>query len=65
MTKAAWGKVFIRHTLPHHTLSLKEIRTGTQPGQEPEDWRTGPDAEDMDGCCLLSCSPCLAHPVFL
>ena len=34
----------------------KEVRTGTQAGQE-----AGADAEAMEGCSLLACSPWLAH----
>jgi hypothetical protein len=35
----------------------KEIRTGTQAGQE-----AGADAEAMEGCSLLACLPWLAQP---
>jgi hypothetical protein len=38
----------------------KEVRTGTQAGQE-----TGADAEAMEGCSLLSCLPWLAQPALL
>jgi hypothetical protein len=34
----------------------KEVRTGTQAGQE-----AGADAEAMEGCSLLACFPWLAH----
>ena len=32
---ASWGGKFIWLVLPHHSPSLKEVRTGTQVGQEP------------------------------
>jgi hypothetical protein len=38
----------------------KEVRTGTQTGQE-----AGADAEVIEGCSLLACFPCLAQPAFL
>jgi hypothetical protein len=38
----------------------KEVRTGTQAGQE-----AGGDAEAMEGCSLLACFPRLAQPVLL
>jgi hypothetical protein len=38
----------------------KEVRTGTQAGQE-----AGADAEDMEGCSLLACFPWLAQPALL
>jgi hypothetical protein len=38
----------------------KEVRTGTQAGQE-----TGADAEAMKGCSLLACLPWLAQPALL
>ena len=38
----------------------KEVRTGTQAGQE-----AGADAEAMKGCSLLACLPCLAQPALL
>jgi hypothetical protein len=38
----------------------KEVRTGTQAGQE-----AGADAEDMEGCSLLACFPWLAEPALL
>jgi hypothetical protein len=38
----------------------KEVRTGTQAGQE-----AGADAEAMEGCSLLSCFPWLAQPALL
>jgi hypothetical protein len=38
----------------------KEVRTGTQAGQE-----AGADAEVMEGCSLLACFPWLAQPALL
>jgi hypothetical protein len=38
----------------------KEVRTGTQAGQE-----AGTDAEAMEGCPLLACFPWLAQPALL
>ena len=38
----------------------KEIRTGTQTGQE-----VGADAEAMEGCSLPACFPWLAQPALL
>jgi hypothetical protein len=38
----------------------KEVRTGTQAGQE-----AGADAEAMEGCSLLACFSWLAQPALL
>jgi hypothetical protein len=38
----------------------KEVRTGTQTGQE-----AGADAEAMEGCFLLTCLSWLAQPALL
>jgi hypothetical protein len=38
----------------------KEVRTGTQAGQE-----AGADAETMEGCYLPACFPWLAQPALL
>jgi hypothetical protein len=38
----------------------KEVRTGTQAGQE-----AGTDAEAMEGCSLLACFSWLAQPTLL
>jgi hypothetical protein len=38
----------------------KEVRTGTQTGQE-----AGADAETMEGCSFLACFPWLAQPALL
>jgi hypothetical protein len=51
---------FIQLTLPHCCSSPKEVRTGTQAGQE-----AGADAEAMEGCYLLACLLWLAQPAFL
>jgi hypothetical protein len=53
-------KGFIRLTLPYCCSSPKEVRTGTQAGQE-----AGAVAETMEGCSLLACLPWLAQPAFL
>jgi hypothetical protein len=53
MTKKQVGlgrKEFIQFTLPCCCSSPKEVRTGTQAGQE-----AGADAEAMEGCSLLAC----------
>jgi hypothetical protein len=58
MTKKQLGrKGFIQLTLPHCYSSLKEVRTGTQAGQE-----AGADAEVTEGCSLLACLTWLAQP---
>ena len=41
-------------------FTTKEVRTGTQTGQE-----AGADAEAMEGCSLLACFPWLAQPAHL
>ena len=53
-------KGFILLTLPHSCSSQKEVRTGTQAGQE-----SGPDAEAMEGCSLLTCFFWLAQLALL
>jgi hypothetical protein len=61
MTKNQVGEEgFIQLTFLHCCSSLKEVRTGTQAGQE-----AGADAEAMEGCCLLDCFPWLAQLAFL
>ena len=55
MTKKQLGrKGFIQLTLPYCCSSPREVRTGTQAGQ-----KAGADAEAMEGCSLLACSPSL------
>jgi hypothetical protein len=60
-SEASWGGkgLFSLH-FPHCCSSLKEVRTGTQAGQE-----AGADAEAMEGCSLLACFPWLAQPALL
>ena len=41
-------------------IITKEVRTGTQAGQE-----AGADAEAKEGCCLLACLPWLTQPALL
>jgi hypothetical protein len=53
-------KGFIQLTFPHCCSSLKEVRTGTQAGQE-----AGADTEATEGCSLLACFPWLAQPAHL
>jgi hypothetical protein len=53
-------KGFIQLTFPHCHSSLKEVKTGTQAGQE-----AGADTEAMEGCSLLACFPWLAQLAFL
>jgi hypothetical protein len=52
-------KGFVQLTLPYCCSSPKDVRTGTQAGQE-----AGADAEAMEGCFLLACFPWLAQPAF-
>ena len=49
-------KGFIWLILPYCCSSPKEVRTGTQAGQE-----AGAVAEAMEGCSLLACFPWLAQ----
>jgi hypothetical protein len=61
MTKKQLGrKGFIRLILPYCCSSSKEVRTGTQAGQE-----AGADAEAMEGCSLLACLTWLAQTALL
>jgi hypothetical protein len=61
MTKKQLGKKwFIQLTIPYCCSSPKELRTGTQAGQE-----AGADAEAMEGCSLLACLTWLAQPALL
>ena len=58
LVQTSWGRRklgrrwFIQFTLPHCYSSTKNVRTGTQEGQE-----AGTDAEAMEGCYLLTCFP--------
>jgi hypothetical protein len=62
MNKKQLGKKgFIQLTYTSILLFItKEVRTGTQAGQE-----AGADAEAMEGCSLLACLPWLAQPALL
>jgi hypothetical protein len=53
-------KGFIQRTLPNCCSLPKEVRTGTEAGQE-----SGADVEAMEGCYLLACFPWLAQFAFL
>jgi hypothetical protein len=61
MTKKQVGeeRVYSAYTSTLLFIS-KEVRTGTQAGQE-----AGADAEAMKGCSLLACFPWLAQPALL
>jgi hypothetical protein len=61
MTKKQVGEE--RVYSPYNSILLfitKEVRTGTQTGQE-----AGADAEAIEGCSLLACFPWLAQPALL
>jgi hypothetical protein len=61
MTKKQLGrKGFIQLTIPTLLFITKEVRTGTQAGQE-----AGADAEAMEGCSLLAGFHWLAQPALL
>jgi hypothetical protein len=60
MKKHLGRKGFIQLTLPHCCSLPKEVRTGTQTGQE-----AGADVETIDRCSLLACFPLLAQPALL
>jgi hypothetical protein len=61
MTKKQVGekRVYLAYTSMLLFIT-KEVRTGTQAGQE-----AGVDAEAMQGCSLLACFPWLAQPALL
>jgi hypothetical protein len=61
MTKKQVGeeRVYSAYT-PILLFITKEVKTGTQAGQE-----AGADTEDMEGCSLLACFPWLAQPALL
>jgi hypothetical protein len=61
MTKKQVGeeRVYLAYTSMLLFIT-KEVRTGTQAGQE-----AGADVETMEGCSLLACLPWLAQPAFL
>jgi hypothetical protein len=52
--------IYSSYTYLYIASSPKEIRTGTQEGQEAE-----ADTGTMEGCYLLACFPCLAQFSFL
>ena len=59
--EASWeGKGLFSLHFPHCWSSPKEVRTGTQAGQE-----AGAGAEAMEGCYFLACFPWLAQPALL
>ena len=61
MTKKQVGEE--RFYLAYTSMLLfitKEVKTGTQAGQE-----AGADAEAMEGCSLLACLPWLVQPALL
>jgi hypothetical protein len=61
MTKKQVGEERIYSAYTSTLLfTTKEVRTGTQAGQE-----AGADAEAMEGCYLLACFPLLAQLAFL
>jgi hypothetical protein len=61
MTKKQVGVKRVYSTYTSILLFItKEVRTGTQAGQE-----AGADAEAIEGCCLLACFPWLAQPALL
>jgi len=55
----ASGNTFLKDSF-QRLISPKEVRTGTQAGEE-----AGADAEAMEGCFLLACFLCLAQLAFL
>jgi hypothetical protein len=58
MTKKQVGEERVYSAYTSMLLFItKEVRTGTQAGQE-----AGADAEAMEGCSLLACFPWLAQP---
>jgi hypothetical protein len=60
MTKKQVGEERVYSAYTSTLLFItKEVRTGTQAGQE-----AGADAEAMEGCCLLACFPWLAQLAF-
>jgi hypothetical protein len=61
MTKKQVGKERVYWAYISILLFItKEVRTGTQAGQE-----AGADAEATEGCSLLACFPWLAQPALL
>jgi hypothetical protein len=61
MTKKQIGEEWVYSAYTSTLLFItKEVRTGTQAGQE-----AGADAEAMEGCSLLACLSWLAQPALL
>ena len=60
MTKKQVGEERVYSAYTSILLFTKEVRTGTQVGQE-----AGADAEAMEGCHLLACFLCLTQLAFL
>ena len=61
MTKKQVGEERVYSAYTSMLLFItKEVRTGTQAGQE-----AGADAETKEGCSLLACLPWLAQPALL
>jgi hypothetical protein len=62
MTKMQVGaeKGLFSLNILHRCSSPKEVRPGTQAGQE-----AGADAEVIEGCSLLACFPWLVQPALL
>ena len=56
--KQVGRKEFIQLMLPHHSSSMKEVRTGTQTEQEPE---AGADARPWRGAAYWLTSPWLSY----
>lgn len=55
-------KGFISSILPYHCSYLKEVKTDIQKGTT---LKAEANAEAMEGCCFLVCSPWLAQSVLL
>jgi hypothetical protein len=58
--EASWGGKGLFSLHFHTAVITKEVRTGTQAGQEAR-----ADAEATEGCSLLACFPLLAQPALL
>ena len=51
-------RVYFHIAVHHQKKSGQELKQG-------RNLEAGADAEAMEGCCLLACSPLLAQPAFL
>ena len=49
----------------HFHITVCHLRKTGQELKEGKNLKVGADTEDMDGCCLLACSPWLAQPALL